>query len=441
MKTTKLDSWDTASFHHNSSNEKISLMLVSSPKDGMVNRWQAELVNLPHLQVVATASSSIEFINRLQQYAPEVILLSSYLVNNMKELTELLAKVQNAIIYVLLPSRQEIPSTSLESEVLQISSVRAVWRTGEMPSISDIYPQLEEAARTLRNRAPEQGTGWQSSNGRQQYLGTKIITIWNRSGGCGKSTVALSMAYSLSQRNVRTLLIGLGVPDTLPLKTGKPWRPNLEHWFANQSPDGLSEAVQSVNSNFDVLFGPRTIAQEKNFFAAQREPLVELKNQAILKQYGVILFDASISLQARGAIRASNTLVLVSRPTLEDAALTAESYRFVVRDEMGHHAIPPESIYLLINMDGEGGMDEPNYMGALQESFRAYDMPDVRLPIMKVLPQVAELMSASYESRSPLMVDDRFSKGIHEFTDQVMGGLIPQTTTTPKKRFKISFKL
>jgi len=348
--------------------DEIRFLLVSGARDGLISTWGQQLGAVDDFVSIATATTVSEFFQRLEGYAPEVVLISGYVASNQQEFEELLVKISNAAIYVCLPSGLEQQSNldAILLRIKQIRNVRGVWLDGKMPSIADLASTIHSDVEQLRNKAPQISSTWQNGGGRQQYLGTKIITIWNRCGGCGKSTVALAIAQSLALRKTRTLLAELSVPGSLPIKLGKPWTPGFSTWFEQRTPEGLRASVQSVQSNLDVMMAPRTIAQERNFFSPDHEPLEMFKNQAVMAQYAAILLDAPVSGQVRGAIRASNSLVLVSRATLEDAAATAAAYAYVMRSEAGQHAITPDNIFLLINQDGDGSINEKDYVGALR---------------------------------------------------------------------------
>jgi MinD-like ATPase involved in chromosome partitioning or flagellar assembly len=194
------------------------------------------------------------------------------------------------------------------------------------------------SAPTQRPR-PVPLTGWRS------------VAVWSVQGGSGKSTLAAALALEAASRQLPTLLVGLGAPDSLPLSLSLKPDPNLGHWVQNPSLAGLQESVQRVHgvdllAGFPTLLGlsaylPNALSGESSLSA-----LASLAAQA---GYATLVLDVSAAELAGAALAAANTLLLVSLPTLPGLLATVEAVRLAQETLAPRHRIAPERVHLLLN--------------------------------------------------------------------------------------------
>ena len=221
---------------------------------------------------------------------------------------------------------------------------------------------------------------------------------------------------SSARRGLTHLLIGLGSPDDLPLILSLKKEPNLSHWRANPTPDGLKAAIQKKD-HLDVLAGfPDVLSEAQAINTPVDAPnsLERLVNQAIRSEYAVIVLDAPPTALAANAIAAANTLVLVARPSLEGVMRSVEAYRTVVERLAGQHTIPHNGVYVVLNRVGSRLDSSEWHRSASQLLGRSFP------PIVAQIPDDPRVGTAQDNRALPLVASDEFARALKPLADTLL---------------------
>ncbi len=324
-------------------------LIVAAPAAAMGALHQA-FAGDARFQIIATATSEDDLAAKLH-LGPEALMLDATVFQGPDTMANMLAGFQG-VAYVVLPDG--VPMEAVEA-VQNIPSVKQVvfYSQANFPLMAG---QLYDAVIAIRKVAISAHGGnpafamFQRSAVRM--AGFRAISVWNPKGGVGKSTVAIALAMEAANRNLPTLLAGLGGPDPNPLILGLKSEPNFNNWRMNPTPEGLKTSIQKLDI-LDVLAGfPDPVSLQS--YAAETgvnepESLVGFMHAATLAGYAVVVLDVSAQELAPMAIAASNTLILVSSPNMDGVLGTIEGVRVVNDVLAGQHSIGKGAMHLVVN--------------------------------------------------------------------------------------------
>ncbi len=411
--------------------DAVTVLLAGSiPR---LQAWYTALAADARFRVAMQASDPQDLKSKLVTN-PDVLVLDAGIYPGPQPLLDDLTRYHGAA-YVLLP--MEASREAMDS-VAQIPCVKGVYK-GEinlMAIVGEMYAaataqwqaRLNAGMEALWNRPQGMGGG--------QPLGLRVVAVWNQAGGVGKTTIATNLAYEAARRGLPTLLVGMGAPDDLPLILGLKPEPNLNHWRANPTAEGLKLALQKVDT-LDVLAGfPDVLSEARaiNTPLDAPESLPKLVLTAAYMGYAVIVLDAPPTALASAALAAANTLVLVARPSLEGVMRTVEAYRTVVERLAGEHHIPASGVYVVLNRAG-GRM-------ALDEWHKAASALLGRPfpPVVAQIPDEPRVGEAQDGRKLPMNVSDAFARGLKPLADALFSPQGAQQTPqngNGKKTFEI----
>ena len=356
---------------------------------------------------------------------PEALLLDAAIFPGPHELVEFLTRVQ-AAAYLLLPAQAS--PTEMET-VSRMPCVKGAYR-GDL-AIAELTGRIYGDALALRSTLQPGPAGvWAAPPRGVQPVQMRIVAVWNQTGGVGKTTISTNLAYESARRGLPTLLVGLGAPDDLPLILSLKKEPNLSHWRATPTPEGLKAAIQKKD-HLDVLAGfPDVLSEAQAINTPVDAPnsLERLVNQAIRSEYAVIVLDAPPTALAAPAIAAANTLVLVGRPSLEGVMRTVEAYRTVVERLAGQHTIPHNGVYVVLNRVGSRLDGGEWHRSASQLLGRAFP------PIVAQIPDDPRVGAAQDNRALPLVASDEFARALKPLADALLSVRDGSGYAAPQKR-------
>lgn len=386
--------------------EAVTVLLAG--QIARMQSWYTALAADVRFRVTMQASDPQDLNTKLVTN-PDVLLLDATIYPGPQPLLADLTRYHGAA-YVLLPL--EASREAMDS-IVQIPCVKGVYK-GDLNLVA-LLGEIYAAASAQRSARMTQGMEalWNRPQPGGAPQGLKIVAVWNQAGGVGKTTLSSNLAYEAARRGLPTLLVGMGAPDDLPLILGLKPEPNLNHFRANPTPEGLKLALQKVDT-LDVLAGFPDVLSEARAIATPLdapESIPKLVMTAAYMGYAVIVLDAPPTALASAALAAANSLVLVTRPSLEGVMRTVEAYRTVVERLAGEHHIPASGVYVALNRTG-GRMSVDEWHKAAS-GLLGRPFP----PVMAQIPDDPKVGEAQDGRRLPLNTSDTFARGLKPLAD------------------------
>jgi arsenite/tail-anchored protein-transporting ATPase len=407
----------------------VSLLLVHRDI-GRTTAWYQALLVDARFRVSSMANDVQDFRSKLVS-SPEVILMDATVFDGPKSLAEALSATAAAVYLILPPSVK----SEMEQELRGIPAVKDVF-PGDV-NIADFQNRAYATAISLRRTVPSVSqTAWAGGrSGGSSVGGLRIITAWSRSGGTGKSTIASALAQAVARKQLKSLLIGLGSPDILPLILGLQPEPNITTWIANPSDEGLQASVQKLGDLHVVSGFPDIISESHGDRPAEQKGSVgELVTSAAYSGYASIILDTPSAGIAPRAISAANTWLMVARPTIADAWSCVESFRMVTQRSAGQHRIVPGNIFVVLNQRTNGMMTADEWHRTADSACRKMGLAAGFPPVVSVVPYVPEVGLAQDNGRSALDASDEFARPIHRLADMLFGGAMGDGQSSSNQR-------
>ena len=407
--------WNSGSNDALNNDEAVVMLLAGPPS--RVNAWFTSLQMDSRFRVNTFSTDPQDLENKMG-YNPEAILLDATIFSGPENLTNFLTKTTSAV-YLILPREA---GDDIRKTMHDLPSVRGVYVNDV--NLSQAAGRIYAEVVALRNQAPslqKVGKGYRTE---RIAGGLRVITVWSRTGGSGKSTVAAALALEAAQRGIKTLLVGLGVPDvSLPTFLNLKTTPNLFGWLANPTFEGgLKPNVQSIGM-LDVLVGLQDGIKEKELVKPPDDPasINQLVINATFGGYSIVILDTPVSGAYFNAISASNTMVMVTTPMLDQAVVSAEAYRMAFKRMRDQHRIGVGNIFVVLNRSRSGLLSSNEWheaADAYTETMGIGHFP----PVAEVIPEVPEVALAANAGRSVLTAGDEFAAPIHRLGDVLYGG-------------------
>jgi cellulose biosynthesis protein BcsQ len=397
----------------------ISVLLAHRDM-GHATSWYQALQVDARFRITNIATDPQDFRAKLAS-SPEVILLDATIFEGPRPLIEALTSIAGSVYLIVPPSVKE----EIVVEFKSIPAVRHVF-VGDA-NLADFQNRAYADASALRRSAPSVApTAWAGGrSGGGAIGGLRIITVWSRSGGTGKSTIASALAQAVARKQLKSLLIGLGAPDVLPLVMGLQPEPNITNWIANPSDEGLRSSIQTLG-DLHVIAGFPDIVSEAHGdrSAEQKGSLAELVTSAAYSGYASIILDTPSGGIAPRAISAANTWLMVARPTIADAWASVEAFRMVTQRSAGQHRIIPGNIFVVLNQRTNGMLTADEWHRAADSACRKMGMSVGFPPVVATISYSPEVGLAQDNGRSALDASDEFARPIHRLADMLFGGSI-----------------
>jgi arsenite-transporting ATPase len=401
----------------------VSILLAGKVNDNRLLTWQSTIMMDARFRLTAVANNPADLQAKLAS-SPEVIFLDALVFDGPSLLVQSLTAM-TAAVYVVLPfevGNADDPKIRELPEVLKkITSVKGVF-IGDM-SLPDLTNRAYADALMLRKTIAAPNAWAAGRGGTAAVSGMRIITVWNRTGGGGRTTIAAALAQSVARRGTRTLLVGLDAPDVMPLHLGLKSEPNILSWFANPTDAGIKAAIQS-SGPLDCIAGFPDVMSEAQGEVGddEKNSIAKMVIAASYIGYAGIILDTPVGGVAPRAISAANTWVLVARPTIADAWASVEAFRQVVQRAAGQHRINPGNIFVLLNMRNQGMLSPNEWHEAADAACRKLGLQVGFPPVAVVIPHIPGLSQAQDGGRPVIDSSDEFARPIHTLADMLFGG-------------------
>lgn len=432
-----MSNWSAASSGAGRASQPPVRILIGAPA-GMAGKLAEAFQMDSRFQIVGRPGDGQTLRDNMAQLEPEALLVDATLFADIRDLKNFITSAACAF-YILYPDTLE----AIEAERPEIRSERdaiAALRHFKChyigyPAMNELMGRISGDMDILRASTASPAERAWGSLAQGSTSGLRVISVWNRAGGTGKSTVAVALAREAVRRGFKTLLVGLGAPDSLAVVAGLAMDPNICVWLSRPNKEGLAASIQTTDG-LDVITGLKESEKEGELCAApsgreQDTSISKLVNTAAYNGYTVIILDTPVSGCAPNAISAANFLLLVSRPTLADIFATVDAFNLVTTRMSSQHNIAPGNIHLALNGMRSSLLNVKEYQNI---SFAAWkrrleDNPSSKAPasmpaVSVVLPDSEAIPAAANNNgRSPLAVNDDYARGMARLGDALLGGI------------------
>jgi len=401
--------------------QPVSVVIVHRDMS-IATTWYQALQLDARFRIPGIANTPQELHLKLAQ-SPEVILLDATIFDGPGTLLEALTSITGAV-YLILPSGVD---QNLIEQIKKIPSVKDV-RVGDL-NLADFTERAYNNALALRRTLPSAASvAWGGGSSMVQrgggIGGLRIVTVWSRSGGTGRTTIAIALAQAIARRGLKTLLVGLGSPDTMPLQLGLHPEPNIVTWMANPTDEGLRNSIQTA-ADLHVLPGfPDIVSESQGERPADAKGSInELATTAAYSGYSAIILDTpSAGGVVPRALSAANTWLMVSRPTVADVWTSVEAFRTVTQKIAGQHRITPGNIFVVLNQRENGMLTTDQFHAAADAACRKLNLNVGFPPVMATIPFSSAVPVAQDDGRSALDSADDVARPIHRLAEMLFGG-------------------
>ncbi len=398
----------------------VSVLLAHQDMDRTTAWYQALQVD-SRFRITSMANTPQDFRAKLAS-SPEVILLDATVFDGPPPLIDALTSITGAV-YLIVPGGV---TEEFVQQLKTIPSVKSV-SVGDV-NIADFTTRAYADALALRRTIPAASAAWSGGGAQRGGGGTgglRIVTVWSRSGGTGRTTISIALAQAVARRGLKTLLIGLGSPDPIPLQLGLRPEPNIVSWMASSTDEGLMTSIQTAG-DVHVLAGFPDIMSENQADrpADAQGSINRLVTSATYGGYSAIILDTpSAGNPTERALSAANTWLMVARPTVSDVWMSVEAFRTVTQRIAGQHRITPGNIFVVLNQRMNGQLTADQWHSAADAACRKMNLNVGFPPVMATIPYSTDVSLAQDNGRSALDSSDDVARPIHRLAEMLFGGV------------------
>ena len=395
--------------------ESIVAVLAGPPE--RVNSW-FNILQMDSRFRVNTFSTDPQDLESKLSYNPEVILLDTSIFSGPEHMLGFLTKTQCAV-YLVIPRSV---NQQITKQIRELPNVKGVYV--DDINLTEVAGRIFAEVKAIRSQAPTLDSPLSALRRGQAMGGLRVISVWNRAGGVGKSTLAASLALEASQRGFKTLLVGLSAPDiSIPTILNLKTTPNMFGWLASPTFDqGLKPNLQSID-NLDVLVGLQDPVRENELITNPEDPksINQLVINATFGGYSIVILDTPESGPYLNAISASNTMIMPALPMVDQAVITAEAFRMAFKRMRDQHRIGIGNVFIVLNRYRPGLLSSNEWHEAANAYSRSMGSGAFP-PVALVIPDILDVQLASNAGRSPLTSSEEFATPLHRLGDMLFGG-------------------
>ncbi len=413
------NTWGTPQAQSGNGQDTPVSILLAHRDMSRTTTWYQALQMDARFRVTSMANDAQDFRSKLVS-SPEVILLDATVFDGPKPLVDALTSITGAVYLIVPPTIAE----NMITDIKAIPSVKLVY-PGDLNIAEFMTRSYSDALSLCRTVPAANQLAWAGGRNSATVGGLRIMTVWSRAGGTGKTTIATALAQAVARRSLKTLLIGLGAPDVLPLQIGLQPEPNILSWFSNPTDEGLRASIQTAG-DLHVLAGfPDILSEAQGDKPAESKGSIsELVTSAAYGGYAGIVLDTPSGGIAPRAVSAANTWLMIARPTVSDVWTSVEAFRTVTQKSAGQHRITPGNIFVVLNQRTGGMMTPDEWHRAADAACRKLGLGVGFPPVVAVIPYVPEVSVAQDNGRSALDSNDEFARPIIKLSDMLFGSAV-----------------
>ena len=459
------------------SQPRIRIFVAAAGQDTVNDLYRA-ILNDSRLMAAGAAATMDALPTTLPYANPDVLILDAELLvglGNPKKMVEYVEKLPGAVV-MLLPGnldamRGRFVALPNVHEVLQkpVSPTETAARAYQVGISAQVAASTRAAeAASAGGAAPTGGTA----------LPGLVIAVFGK-GGTGKTTIAVGLATTFHRHGIRTLLVGLDVPDAVGIQLGLSPSPNMLEWFRSPSLETLESLIRQPKSpGPDVLLSPNDAVAaaaiaNADFIERLREGVRETAatlpaltpaaaadiaadgaQQAMAaggagrivalidairqlpRPYAAVVLDLPPTLANDWAvqpIRRANAVILVAEPSYTDQVNIAHAVQVLTGAVDARYRLSRSSLYIVLNRVQEGDLDGK----AMQEGIAALNEQSLgeawAPPILAVVPASPTIRKAQMEFRSPLDTDPGMRTAMEAVARYFFGDVIAEKE--PARRY------
>lgn len=458
-------------------------VFVAAAGQELVNDLYRAILNDSRI-VAAGAVATMDALPTTLPYAnPDVIILDADLLTglgNPNRMIEYVGKLPGAVV-LLLPANLD----ALRGQFVALANVHEVLTKPASPSEVaarayqvGLSAQIAASAQVAR-AVPSAAVNGAATPGAPTPGLT--IAVFGK-GGTGKTTVSAGLATVLHRHGIRTLLVGLDVPDAVGIQMGLSPTPNMLEWFRNPTPEVLERCVRRKAQDMpDVLLSPndamaaaaianadflerlRTIVRESASSLPTISPataadlaadgaqqamaaggtgrivaLVDAIRQ-LPRPYAAVVLDLPPTLANDWAVqpmRRVNAVLLVAEPSYTDQVNVAHAVQVLTGSVDSRYRLSRSAVYIVLNRVQPGDLDGR----AMQEGIAALNEQTIgeswTPPILAAIPASPAIRKAQTEFRSPVDADPDFRAAMESIAHYFFGDAIATDRRAPRKHVR-----
>jgi arsenite-transporting ATPase len=410
--------------------DKILLGLAGSNVGDLTSHFSIPLQNDPRFSLVVISTTSAALLENIRTGEPQVLIVYAELFPGPEEAARFLGSLKKALAIVILPTSW----ASIEGQFARIERVRKIFVTpfipGEVQNAAYAIMQTEHALASVRGSAPTSLNAG-ASPGSAIAIGTRVMGIISEQGGVGRTTLAEALAYEMGvRRAIRTLLFSFDKRSCAPLHFKIRETPNAREFFVQPGRQGFDNASQSVGETLRILLAPQ---DEAGYLEAERRSVRSLSGDpggssedvsksirnlvamSYQQMVPVVLLDLPTGSGAwtYHALSACNTVLIVSRPTLD--GLNTSAYLINVLTKMfgAEHQFQRESIFMVLNRYTAKSTYSPAQFASATADLAGGWCP----PILATIPEDPAIPASMDAQRPPCDVSEALSRSTAAIAD------------------------
>ncbi|HKZ84228.1 MAG TPA: AAA family ATPase [Anaerolineae bacterium] len=398
--------------------QPIDVHLAAPTMDRVTQFLMPPIMGDARMHIIGIASVWNDLRERYMSEHGDVLLVQADIASNPQALLTWLQKLPTPAV-VVLPNDW----AHEEGKFRSIRTVHEVF-VGDNVNFAEVARRVHDVglnARERRNFAEPDRAILAGGPRGATVVGTRIIAVWGK-GGSGKSTLTSNLAYELARRGLRTIAIGLDVPDALAVYLDVKITTTSMAFFQRPGLDGLRASIIRKDS-LDVVLSPNGALLAEEIASRPIEDPGSIRSlvmTAASDNYAAVLLDlpAERTEWAIQPLIAANTVLLVAQPSFVDLQRVVELYRILTGTLAGRHRVATDAIHLVMNeVSNDDNLLSRDFTRAAQDVL-GRPFP----PVIGGLPLARQVRTEQNSGQLPSMRLDDFGKAIRVLADTLFPG-------------------